>query len=730
MNPFVNSKWIWNESVTQDNTYADFFETLRVEEKVKYKLYISVCGDYAVYVNDNLITFGQYRGFEHYKVYDTVDLDLEEGENNIVITAWNIGQSSSTFRRGIRGIIYTVTADGKDVVNSSENTLTAVNSNYRQNSGIVTGQLGYTFFYDNTVSENEKTKAVLSEKTKELFPRPIKKLEVLDRVKAKLIAQGIFVSDGFKQGDEIGAFAQNVLLGHRLGMFSSENGSEYFDGKNAISFKTEEECCGIYFLLDLGREETGVFDIDIELDEDADIIASYGEHIDDGRPRSMGYVSNFAFGFKGHKGHNQYVNPFLRLGGRYIQLHVFSKDFKVNYAGIRPTEYPLSKKPFFKCDDALHNKIYEVGVRTLKLCMHEHYEDCPWREQALYTMDSRNQMLCGYYAFGEYEFAKASLILISKGIREDNLLELCNPGEVPITIPSFSAVYLLQLYEYLLFSGDKEGVKELLPTALRIGEMFAQRIDGKGLVKPFEEVKYWNFYEWQSGLEGIINGVDGNTSSYAAPLNAFVSMAFSSLAKIFEDLGDERAEKYNKLHEDLNGAIKKNFFDKDDKYFYTYLKNGENYHLSQLTQALCLYCGVLDDDMENLEKVIDNMVSNSSLYPATPSHLIFVYDAMMKKPEKYGRKVFEDVAKKWGDMLFSGATTFWETFSGADDFGKRGSLCHGWSAIAVYLYFAYGVGIYPEKTGFNFDEKKNFVTGLSGCRGKIKLKSGTELTFN
>jgi hypothetical protein len=58
--------------------------------------------------------------------------------------------------------------------------------------------------------------------------------------------------------------------------------------------------------------------------------------------------------------------------------------------------------------------------------MHEHYEDCPWREQALYTMDSRNQMLCGYYAFREFDFPKASIRLMAQSIREDNLLELCS----------------------------------------------------------------------------------------------------------------------------------------------------------------------------------------------------------------------------------------------------------------------------------------------------------------
>jgi hypothetical protein len=35
-------------------------------------------------------------------------------------------------------------------------------------------------------------------------------------------------------------------------------------------------------------------------------------------------------------------------------------------------------------------------------------------------------------------------------------------------------------------------------------------------------------------------------------------------------------------------------------------------------------------------------------------------------------------------MLSCGATTFWETILGAEDFNGAGSLCHGWSAIPVY----------------------------------------------
>ena len=35
-------------------------------------------------------------------------------------------------------------------------------------------------------------------------------------------------------------------------------------------------------------------------------------------------------------------------------------------------------------------------------------------------------------------------------------------------------------------------------------------------------------------------------------------------------------------------------------------------------------------------------------------------------------------------MIARGATTFWETEKGAEDFNNAGSLCHGWSAMPVF----------------------------------------------
>src|SRR5690606_22072209 len=171
---------------------------------------------------------------------------------------------------------------------------------------------------------------------------------------------------------------------------------------------------------------------------------------------------NFANRYVASDGYQEFLHPYLRLAGRYIQVHIIppagatEQPVILQYAGLRPTPFPVEHVGVFKSPDTLHNTIWDVSRRTLELCMHEHYEDCPWREQALYSMDARNQALAGYYCFGNYDFAAASIKLLGQGMNEkDGLLELCAPADVVITIPSFSLAWILMLDDYLLFSGDR-----------------------------------------------------------------------------------------------------------------------------------------------------------------------------------------------------------------------------------------------------------------------------------
>ena len=71
----------------------------------------------------------------------------------------------------------------------------------------------------------------------------------------------------------------------------------------------------------------------------------------------------------------------------------------------------------------------------------------------------------------------------------------------------------------------------------------------------------------------------------------------------------------------------------------------------------------------------------------TLSMSCFKYDALlMVDKEKYKDYILCDIDTRCKMMLDEGATTFWETELGADDFEGAGSLCHGWSAMPIYYY--------------------------------------------
>jgi len=212
--------------------------------------------------------------------------------------------------------------------------------------------------------------------------------------------------------------------------------------------------------------------------------------------------------------------------------------------------------------------------------------------------------------------------------------------------------------------------------------------------------------------------------TYDAPLNAFVSMALSSLSKIMLIADDKQSsEKYAKLHNDLNAAMDREFWDDKIKAYNTYLnvKSGEKSHLSQLTQALIVYCGACPE--EKLDDVLEN-IAHGNGYEATLSHKIFVYDALMKRPEKYARFVLNEIASLWGHMLYNNATTFWETIDGAQAFANAGSLCHGWSAIPAYIYYRYAAGLKAVFGGSVRYSVEPVDCGLYECEALITTPNG------
>ncbi len=659
------------------NTYYEYQTSLSLPKAERNaSLLIAAHTDYAFYLDETLIAFGQFADYAESPVYDIVSLPLiEAGEHDIRIEVYHTGVSTSRVRNRDTYLLFEVQSEQNAVLAaSSTGTKVRLHPHYRSGPiENVSGQLGFTVAYDETAPQTEWLEAISAGPAPLPRPRPIEKLTVSENRPVTLLKKGTF-----KAGS--GSIGQRAYLS---------------------TLDPEGESDGTFLRYDLGRESTGVLSLDLTVNEDTELLISWGEHLDDSRVR--GYVGgrNFTLSYKAKAGKNRFVCPFLRLGLRYFEVYAFTPAIDISYIGIKETLYPLQERPAFRCDSPLHNRIYDISLRTLHLCMHEHYEDCPWREQALYSMDSRNQMLCGYYAFGETRFARASLELMGASLRPDHLLELCSPAEVFITIPSFSAIYLTQLAEYLDHSGDLDFVSRMLPVALDIADAFVKRAENPfGILPAYPAKEHWNFYEWSDGMSGQIGGViPDDQIRYDAPLCAFVSIALRDLARILRVLGrNEEAARYESARLALNEAINRHFWDESAGAYATFARDPHltRSHFAELTNALILYADAVPQ--ERVDALCARLAADDpTLIPVTLSHSIFKYEVLLRHGT-YHTYVFDKIAKVFTAMLEKDATTFWETEKGGDDFGNAGSLCHGWSAIPVYLYHKYA--LHPtEETG-------------------------------
>ena len=173
-----------------------------------------------------------------------------------------------------------------------------------------------------------------------------------------------------------------------------------------------------------------------------------------------------------------------------------------------------------------------------------------------------------------------------------------------------------------------------------------------------------------------------------APLNAFVSLAMQAFAKILAAIGKSRdAEAYAARAKALNAAIARVFYNPETKLFESF----DNIHrgvYTTLTQALCTLCGAAEGmDMSAILPVLATNGREGGAIPNTLSMNAFRFDALLAiDKEKYAPVILDELDRDYLAMLRRGATTFWETAVGADDFEGAGSLCHGWSALPIYYY--------------------------------------------
>lgn len=627
---FEKSDWIWHKGEYLQNGYGEFFEKINYNGE-KALLRLSVCGDYTLFINGKYVASNQYADFPHYKIYDEIEISdfLKKGENRICFLVWYFGKSGNRWFTPFPGLIYEISLDEKTAYYSAENTLSRKSNAYKSGeSKKISPQLGYSFFYDTTreddwLVKDEKGfyKSVVTFKKSNFSKRPVKKLSLGQAKKGKIS--------------------------------KTKNG----------------------YLVDFGEETVGFLSFSLKSNNEQAINFAYGECLDKGRVKRLLGGRDFSFDYKAKKGQNRYCNYMLRLACRYVEIES-EKEISLEYVHIIPQFFDVEEKSI-SLENDLDKKIYSLCLNTLKLCMLEHYVDTPWREQCLYAFDSRNQMLFGYKAFenGNFDYARANLILMSKDSRKDGLLTICFPSNDDFAIPCFSLYFIIAVKEYIENSGDLSLGKEVFQKVKSILQAFRSNIKD-GLVCKFDGLNRWNFYDWSENAEFEV-GKEHNTPDFL--LNAIFVTALDSYNYICNAL-NEKSE-FEALKNEIAKKAHEKFFNPKTELYYV---ENINEKPTELANSFAILSGIAKGKLA--EKICEKL-KNGSLLPCSLSMKCFKYDAMIKiDKNKYKNDILEEIRSTYKIMLDKNSSTVWETIKGGEDFGNAGSLCHGWSAVPIYYY--------------------------------------------
>lgn len=410
--------------------------------------------------------------------------------------------------------------------------------------------------------------------------------------------------------------------------------------------------------------------------------------------------------------------PFWFRTFRFIRLEIETKEepLIINKFDYIETAYPLDVKTKVITSDKKLHEIWDMSERTLRLCMHETYEDCPFYEQLQYAMDSRSQILYTYSISADDRLARKCMDDFRRSQRYDGLLNCSYPCYGPNVIPGFSIYYIMMLYDHMMYFGDKELLEDNMPVVEGILNYFNRNLEKDGYVKKIGGLngkdRYWSFIDWTPEWDAT-TGVPSATLEGAITMESLLYiMGLQHAAKISEYLGlQDQANRYLTRAKEVQRSVRKNCIGKDGM-----LQDGpgiEQY--SQHVQVFAVLTDTVEEEKgkENLRKTI----INKDEYVQCSVAMAFYLFRALEKTGLY--ELTEEYWKIWIRMLEKGATTCVE-----NEVGER-SECHAWGSLILYELPSIVLGVQPAKAGYEAVRIRPEAGYLKSAEGSVITPKGT-----
>lgn len=369
--------------------------------------------------------------------------------------------------------------------------------------------------------------------------------------------------------------------------------------------------------------------------------------------------------------------PFWFRAFRFIRIQIKTADEALIIKDIsyRETNYPLEVGSKFSSPTSdKFSSFWDISLRTLKNCMHETYEDCPYYEQTQFLFDTRIQMLLTYNISSDDRLPRKALQDFRASTRPDGLLGMRCPSHVDIVLPVFSLFFPLMVHDHVRYFGDKRLAKTFCPTIDGILNFFDSKLNPLGLVSKFGR-RWWSFVDWVDDWSmGTPHAARTGPGTYFSLVYA---LSLGAAAQVAEFVGRrDVAEDYAARKTEVIHAINKHCF--DGKWYYdgpiSSKAETPPAWLSQHCQVYAVLAGAIEGPRG--KELMLRTMKDKSLHRMSLSQAFYLFRAL----EKMGLyELSSSMWTPWETMIKQGLDTWAETVD------NPRSDCHAWSAGKIRL---------------------------------------------
>lgn len=405
------------------------------------------------------------------------------------------------------------------------------------------------------------------------------------------------------------------------------------------------------------------------------------------------------------------------------------KDAQVFGAGLRRLEYPFQRNGSFHTPDAPElDALWEAAAKTIEVCTTDAYTD-NYRERRQYAQTAYYACLGAYAVHGDTALQRRYL----KQIAEEQLPNGIMPAYAPrhgddfMVILDSNCFWIRGLHQYLLYSGDAEIVRELLPSARKLLGLLDGYTNEDGLIDS-PPYPYW--------LDHALNDRRGANVC----LNGHYLGALEDFAQVLQWLDEPDAAIYRQRATRVRQTLRDKAWDPDRQLFADAIIDGRrSQQFSEHANAMAMALRIATPEQMSaiagqLSKTEEHDFARRAdgVVMVTPAMSYFLHAGLCEAG--YADESWDLLRSRFARMLQpNGNGTLWEEWW-LDGTGRSGTFrpiasgrsdAQTESAFFPGLFARYILGIEPTQPGLGEVVVRYYPCDrLSRRRGAIPTPSG------